>query len=249
MGTACPILNPILFTVMPKPGATYQEWYNYNNLMYKFLKIHGISAAEKSKARENLLIANEPMFIHKAMKLKVGMYTAADFEDALQIERLQFLEVIQKCIEDGEPQFPNKAKAFGYGCEKTLYESYAPAGVNMPYTTKKRRVAKDEYKMTSVDIEQTTLEPNVSESKNFIKDLDQEQLHEGLLEAFEELTDLEKDCIILYELKGLSHREIAETIGFKSEGSSRYHYNNGIRKMKKKAKKIGLDNYLEDIFQ
>ena len=245
-------MNPILFIKMPQVGATYPEWYNYNNLMYKIMKLKGTTQEEKAKALENLMLANEPMFRHKAQKLKVDMYSAATMEDALQIERLQFLQVIHDCLENKEPCFPSKARVFGYGCERELYEEYRTAGVVMSYATKKRRVADETYKMTSTELDaaefERTKKNEGNDSEKWLSELDQLQMKEGLDRVMDTLTEKER-LVFLAHVDGMTNQEIADQIGLKTEGAIRYQLNMITKKLQRRAKKEGLEVYLEAQFQ
>ena len=56
-------------------------------------------------------------------------------------------------------------------------------------------------------------------------------LRDDLLDAMKELTDLQREVMLLYDFEGWSHREIAEKVGI-SEGSARVHLHNGRRALR-----------------
>jgi RNA polymerase sigma-70 factor (ECF subfamily) len=73
------------------------------------------------------------------------------------------------------------------------------------------------------------------------RDLARGVLHEDLLEALESLTVLQREVILLYDLEGWSHREVAEKLGI-SEGSARVHLHNG----RKTLRALLSERYRED---
>lgn len=57
------------------------------------------------------------------------------------------------------------------------------------------------------------------------------ELRAHLLEAVKELTALQREVILLYDIEGWSHREIAERLGI-SEGSARVHLHNARKRLR-----------------
>lgn len=60
---------------------------------------------------------------------------------------------------------------------------------------------------------------------------EQTELQADLLEALGTLTELQREVLMLYDLEGWSHREIAERLGI-SEGSARVHLHHGRRALR-----------------
>lgn len=59
------------------------------------------------------------------------------------------------------------------------------------------------------------------------------ELESNLLEALAGLTELQREVLMLFDLEGWSHREIAEKLGI-SEGSARVHLHNGRRALRER---------------
>ena len=57
------------------------------------------------------------------------------------------------------------------------------------------------------------------------------ELRRILLDAAEELTELQRQVLLLYDLQGFSHREVAEALGI-SEVGSRRHLSDARRRMR-----------------
>jgi RNA polymerase sigma-70 factor (ECF subfamily) len=62
-------------------------------------------------------------------------------------------------------------------------------------------------------------------------DAERAELRDDLVEALAELTDLQREALLLYDFEGFSHREIAQRLGI-SEGSARVHLFNGRRALR-----------------
>ena len=58
-----------------------------------------------------------------------------------------------------------------------------------------------------------------------LRDTENGELRERLLVALQTLTELQREVILLFDLEGWRHREIAEKLGI-SEGSARVHLSN-----------------------
>ena len=63
------------------------------------------------------------------------------------------------------------------------------------------------------------------------RDAERAELREDLLEAVQELTELQREVLLLYDFEGWSHREIAQKLGI-SEGSARVHLFNGRKALR-----------------
>ncbi|MEX2584529.1 MAG: sigma-70 family RNA polymerase sigma factor [Gemmatimonadota bacterium] len=64
-----------------------------------------------------------------------------------------------------------------------------------------------------------------------LRDTERSELKENLLKALEGLTVLQREVILLFDLEGWRHREIAEKLGI-SEGSARVHLSNARRALR-----------------
>ena len=230
----------------PVPGATYEEWYHYNDTMYQVM-MNPSSADDYKQAFSNLLKVNEPMFYHKAAKMKVGMYDAAEFEDALQIQRLRFAEIITECLAAGEVRFPEKARIFGYGCEKEMYEEYRPGGVVMSYPTKKRKVNKETYDVVVSTVLEEDQGKRRSKDSDMYPNVYQEELSEALDNVLDLLTEEER-LIFLFHANGLTNQQIANAVGLKAEGAIRHRLSMIREKLNDTATEYGLDSYLYDMY-
>ena len=65
------------------------------------------------------------------------------------------------------------------------------------------------------------------------RDAENAELREDLLGALDTLTELQREVILLFDVEGWSHREIAEKLGI-SEGSARVHLFNARRALREK---------------
>jgi RNA polymerase sigma-70 factor (ECF subfamily) len=74
-----------------------------------------------------------------------------------------------------------------------------------------------------------------------LREAAREELQANLLEAMEGLTELQREVLLLFDVEGWSHREIAERLGI-SEGSARVHLHNGRRALRER---LG-DRYREE---
>lgn len=63
------------------------------------------------------------------------------------------------------------------------------------------------------------------------RDAERTELRGDLLEAMEELTELQREVTLLFDVEGWSHREIAERLGI-SEGSARVHLHNARKALR-----------------
>lgn len=64
-----------------------------------------------------------------------------------------------------------------------------------------------------------------------LRDTERGQLKEHLLAALETLTELQREVILLFDLEGWRHKEIAEKLGI-TEGSARVHLSNARRALR-----------------
>jgi RNA polymerase sigma-70 factor, ECF subfamily len=65
------------------------------------------------------------------------------------------------------------------------------------------------------------------------RDLERSELREDLLAAVSTLTELQREVLLLYDLEGWSHREIASRLNI-SEGSARVHLHNGRKALRER---------------
>jgi RNA polymerase sigma-70 factor, ECF subfamily len=70
--------------------------------------------------------------------------------------------------------------------------------------------------------------PNPTGKYDPLRDLERNELREKLLKSIEGLTPLQREVVLLFDLEGWSHIEIAEKLGI-SEGSARVHLSNARR--------------------
>jgi RNA polymerase sigma-70 factor (ECF subfamily) len=64
-------------------------------------------------------------------------------------------------------------------------------------------------------------------------DTDRAALHDSLLEALEELSPVQREVVLLHDLEGWRHAEIAERLGF-AEGTARFHLHQARRAMRER---------------
>jgi RNA polymerase sigma-70 factor (ECF subfamily) len=74
-----------------------------------------------------------------------------------------------------------------------------------------------------------------------LREAERAELGEDLLRALEGLSTLQREVLMLFDLEGWSHREIADRLGI-SEGSARVHLHHGRRTLRDKL----ADRYRED---
>ena len=63
------------------------------------------------------------------------------------------------------------------------------------------------------------------------RDLEDREIRAWLLEGMRELTELQREVLLLFDFEGWSHREIAERLDI-SEGSARVHLHNGRKALR-----------------
>ena len=78
----------------------------------------------------------------------------------------------------------------------------------------------------------STRQLSVSGRDDPARDLEQSELRSELQAALAELTDLQRRVIVMHDLEGWAHREIADELSI-SYGSSRVHLHNARRRMRK----------------
>jgi RNA polymerase sigma-70 factor (ECF subfamily) len=66
-----------------------------------------------------------------------------------------------------------------------------------------------------------------------LREASRAELHTDLIEALAGLTELQREVLLLFDLEGWSHREIAERLGI-SEGSARVHLHHGRRALRER---------------
>ena len=215
---------------------------------------------EKKEAMSNLLNANKPLFTKRARKEKL-MSCGLDFEDIIQIEMLNFIEAINKAIEEGITSFPFEHAFDKYGSKRRIWEGYAPCGVKLSYSTKKRRVADNTYNMQRVTfVEEGTEAISTGnrvekESSKKCEMLDSElfgsvwkdELHSGLEAVIDGLSDFELG-LLLGIVNKLSNVKIAENLGV-SESTVRRYIPKMMAKAQTIAKNNGLDAYISDLYK
>ena len=208
----------------------------------------------------NLLNANKPLFTKRARKEKL-MSCGLDFEDIIQIEMLNFIEAINKAIEEGITSFPFEHAFDKYGSKRRIWEGYAPCGVKLSYSTKKRQVADNTYNMQRVTFVEEGTEAistgNRVEKENSRKCemLDSElfgsvwkdELHSGLEAVIDGLSDFELG-LLLGIVNKLSNVKIAENLGV-SESTVRRYIPKMMAKAQTIAKNNGLDAYISDLYK
>ena len=113
----------LLSIKMPGRESEFKDWQQYNEQQYTVLLIVSATEEEKKEAMSNLLNANKPLFTKRA---------------------------INKAIEEGITSFPFEHAFDKYGSKRRIWEGYAPCGVKLSYSTKKRRVADNTYNMQRV---------------------------------------------------------------------------------------------------
>jgi RNA polymerase sigma-70 factor, ECF subfamily len=64
-----------------------------------------------------------------------------------------------------------------------------------------------------------------------LRDAERSELHADLMAALSGLSELQREVLMLFDLEGWSHREIAERLGI-SEGSARVHLYHGRRALR-----------------
>lgn len=250
----------LLSIKMPGRESEFKDWQQYNEQQYTVLLIVSATEEEKKEAMSNLLNANKPLFTKRARKEKL-MSCGLDFEDIIQIEMLNFIEAINKAIEEGITSFPFEHAFDKYGSKRRIWEGYAPCGVKLSYSTKKRQVADNTYNMQRVTFVEEGTEVistgNRVEKENSRKCemLDSElfgsvwkdELHSGLEAVIDGLSDFELG-LLLGIVNKLSNVKIAENLGV-SESTVRRYIPKMMAKAQTIAKKNGLDAYISDLYK
>ena len=250
----------LLSIKMPGRESEFKDWQQYNEQQYTVIFIVSATAEEKKEAMSNLLNANKPLFTKRARKEKL-MSCGLDFEDIIQIEMLNFIEAINKAIEEGITSFPFEHAFDKYGSKRRIWEGYAPCGVKLSYSTKKRRVADNTYNMQRVTFVEEGTEAistgNQVEKENSRKCemLDSElfgsvwkdELHSGLEAVIDGLSDFELG-LLLGIVNKLSNVKIAENLGV-SESTVRRYIPKMMAKAQTIAKNNGLDAYISDLYK
>lgn len=250
----------LLSIKMPGRESEFKDWQQYNEQQYTVLLIVNATEEEKKEAMSNLLNANKPLFTKRARKEKL-MSCGLDFEDIIQIEMLNFIEAINKAIEEGITSFSFEHAFDKYGSKRRIWEGYAPCGVKLSYSTKKRRVADNTYNMQRVTFVEEGTEAistgNQVEKENSRKCemLDSElfgsvwkdELHSGLEAVIDGLSDFELG-LLLGIVNKLSNVKIAENLGV-SESTVRRYIPKMMAKAQTIAKNNGLDAYISDLYK
>lgn len=250
----------LLSIKMPGRESEFKDWQQYNEQQYTVLLIVSATEEEKKEAMSNLLNANKPLFTKRARKEKL-MSCGLDFEDIIQIEMLNFIEAINKAIEEGITSFPFEHAFDKYGSKRRIWEGYAPCGVKLSYSTKKRQVADNTYNMQRVTFVEEGTEVistgNQVEKENSRKCemLDSElfgsvwkdELHSGLEAVIDGLSDFELG-LLLGIVNKLSNVKIAENLGV-SESTVRRYIPKMMAKAQTIAKNNGLDAYISDLYK
>lgn len=250
----------LLSIKMPGRESEFKDWQQYNEQQYTALLIVSATEEEKKEAMSNLLNANKPLFTKRARKEKL-MSCGLDFEDIIQIEMLNFIEAINKAIEEGITSFPFEHAFDKYGSKRRIWEGYAPCGVKLSYSTKKRRVADNTYNMQRVTFVEEGTEAistgNQVEKENSRKCemLDSElfgsvwkdELHSGLEAVIDGLSDFELG-LLLGIVNKLSNVKIAENLGV-SESTVRRYIPKMMAKAQTIAKNNGLNAYISDLYK
>lgn len=250
----------LLSIKMPGRESEFKDWQQYNEQQYTVLLIVSATEEEKKEAMSNLLNANKPLFTKRARKEKL-MSCGLDFEDIIQIEMLNFIEAINKAIEEGITSFPFEHAFDKYGSKRRIWEGYAPCGVKLSYSTKKRRVADNTYNMQRVTfVEEGTEAISTGnrvekESSKKCEMLDSElfgsvwkdELHSGLEAVIDGLSDFELG-LLLGIVNKLSNVKIAENLGV-SESTVRRYIPKMMAKAQTIAKNNGLDAYISDFYK
>ena len=250
----------LLSIKMPGRESEFKDWQQYNEQQYTVLLIVSATEEEKKEAMSNLLNANKPLFTKRARKEKL-MSCGLDFEDIIQIEMLNFIEAINKAIEEGITSFPFEHAFDKYGSKRRIWEGYAPCGVKLSYSTKKRQVADNTYNMQRVTFVEEGTEVistgNRVEKENSRKCemLDSElfgsvwkdELHSGLESVIDGLSDFELG-LLLGIVNKLSNVKIAENLGV-SESTVRRYIPKMMAKAQTIAKNNGLDAYISDLYK
>lgn len=250
----------LLSIKMPGRESEFKDWQQYNEQQYTVLLIVSATEEEKKEAMSNLLNANKPLFTKRARKEKL-MSCGLDFEDIIQIEMLNFIEAINKAIEEGITSFPFEHAFDKYGSKRRIWEGYAPCGVKLSYSTKKRRVADNTYNMQRVTfVEEGTEAISTGnrvekESSKKCEMLDSElfgsvwkdELHSGLEAVIDGLSDFELG-LLLGIVNKLSNVKIAENLGV-SESTVRRYIPKMMAKAQTIAKNNGLDAYVSDLYK
>ena len=250
----------LLSIKMPGRESEFKDWQQYNEQQYTVLLIVSATEEEKKEAMSNLLNANKPLFTKRARKEKL-MSCGLDFEDIIQIEMLNFIEAINKAIEEGITSFPFEHAFDKYGSKRRIWEGYAPCGVKLTYSTKKRQVADNTDNMQRVTFVEEGTEAistgNRVEKENSRKCemLDSElfgsvwkdELHSGLEAVIDGLSDFELG-LLLGIVNKLSNVKIAENLGV-SESTVRRYIPKMMAKAQTIAKNNGLDAYISDLYK
>lgn len=250
----------LLSIKMPSRESEFKDWQQYNEQQYTVLLIVNATEEEKKEAMSNLLNANKPLFTKRARKEKL-MSCGLDFDDIIQIEMLNFIEAINKAIEEGITSFPFEHAFDKYGSKRRIWEGYAPCGVKLSYSTKKRRVADNTYNMQRVTfVEEGTEAISTGnrvekESSKKCEMLDSElfgsvwkdELHSGLEAVIDGLSDFELG-LLLGIVNKLSNVKIAENLGV-SESTVRRYIPKMMAKAQTIAKNNGLDAYISDLYK
>jgi DNA-binding CsgD family transcriptional regulator len=250
----------LLSIKMPGRESEFKDWQQYNEQQYTVLLIVSATEEEKKEAMSNLLNANKPLFTKRVRKEKL-MSCGLDFEDIIQIEMLNFIEAINKAIEEGITSFPFEHAFDKYGSKRRIWEGYAPCGVKLSYSTKKRQVADNTYNMQRVTFVEEGTEVistgNRVEKENSRKCemLDSElfgsvwkdELHSGLEAVIDGLSDFELG-LLLGIVNKLSNVKIAENLGV-SESTVRRYIPKMMAKAQTIAKNNGLDAYISDLYK
>ena len=249
---------------MPGKESLFDDWKTYNESQYKILIIPEATAEEKKAAMQNLLVANRALFVKRA-KTETVLSCGFDREDILQIEMMNFIEVIKEASEAGIEEFP-AARAFDqYDYKRDLWKGYAPCGIKMSYSTKKRQVQNNKFDMQRVSYVDEFCQSEQSRKGNIsanhtghnakskeMRDQDlfqnvwKDELHTSLDAVMAGLTELEANLLIL-KAEGLSNVRIAKELGI-SESSVRRYLPHVIKKARKLATEWGLDSYYQDLW-
>lgn len=72
---------------------------------------------------------------------------------------------------------------------------------------------------------------------NPLRDAERSELRRDLVDALDGLTETQREVLLLYDLEGWSHREIAEKIGI-TESTARVHLHKGRRTLRERLARL-----------
>lgn len=245
------IIQQLLSIKKPERGDSIAAWRQYNELQYSVLLLKEATEADKKLAKENLVVANYPLFLKRAKKEKRFVY-GLEFDDIVNIEIENFLSRIAEAVDAGITEFPSATIFDPFSSKKEINEAYSPCGVKMSYATKKRQVADNKYNVQRISFVEEKSDPFVAASESYsMTDRDlfehvwQEDLKDSLGLVLRELSQYEIN-MLTFIAAGYSNIKIAKQFGV-TEATIRRNKPKVLAHIREVAIRYGLDAYLSDV--